>query len=167
MIRDDAIKFYYPKATEKLEQKPFYSHYLTYQEWQAFVTKCSEENRWGYPGHYTPVFEPAENKFVGMISIEYHNSPMEQEYVVSFTPDNIRSQPKWGKRPVQSYFLDDPTEAYALMIAVAYPCMEMWETFQTGGDRDAAIKKCLGMVLEWCDFTEEQIKQFVKNLEVQ
>jgi hypothetical protein len=165
MIQNDAIRDYFPIATAKLAKEPFYSTYWTYQQWQAFVKKCSEENRWGFPGHYSAIFEPVGNKFIGMIGLMFHNSPMGQEYLVTFTPTSgAHDQVNLGHRPLQSYYLKDLDTAYALMIAIAYPAMAMWESFLKGGDRDAAIKKYVDMVPGWCNFTGEQEAQFVRNL---
>ena len=164
-LENDAIGRNYPKATAKMAEKPYYATYLTYQEWQNLVAKYSGPDHWGYHGHYTTIYEPVENKFIGMIGILFHNSPMEQEYLVTCTPTTgAHDQPNWANRPVQTYWLTDADEAYALMIAIAYPCMEMWESILNGGDKDAAIQKYLDMVPGWCNFTEEQMTQFVKNL---
>ena len=172
-IRNDPIKFYYPEATKKMAAEPFYSTYFTYEQFKAFVAKYTGAEHLGYHGHYTGVYEPVENNEIGTIGLLFHNSPTKQEYLVSYTPAarTLAHGSKWY-RPVQTYWLKDLNTVYALMIAIAYPNMQLWESYLTGFEQgtaitpEAAVKKYQGMVPAWKDFTEEQMKQFVKNLEI-
>jgi len=174
ITENDAIGKYYPKAKDAMAKEPYWATYFTYEQFKAFVAKYRGPDHYGYHGHQTQIYEPVNGAYVGTIGLLYHNSPIEQEYVVSFTPTNIRAQPVWGGgRPVQTYFIKDLDQAYATMIAVAYPNMQLWQSYLTGFDQgvattpEAAIKKYQDMVPTWCNFSEEQMTQFVKNLEVQ
>lgn len=160
---NDPIGKYYPKAKDAMAA--LNATYFTYEQFKAFVQKYSGKNHWGYHGHQTEVYEPSGEIAIGIIGLLYHNSPTEQEFVISYTPSAYAMKhPGWGM-PIQSYFIQDLDTAFALMIALAYPGMELMEAvLNCPINMDAALQHYQDITPGWCDFTEEQMTQFVKNL---
>ena len=157
---NDAIGRYYPKATALMRQEPFVTTYWTYQQFKAFVAKYADGG--GYHGRTTEVYEPRENVCIGMISVMFH--PSGKEFAVGYTPTAWAMKNLNWLRPIYTEWTTDPDMAYALMIAIAYPNMEMWEAILNGGDKEAAIAKYQELASRWGRFTEAEMRQFVKNL---
>jgi len=158
-LENDAIGHYFPKAAAKMAAKPYYATYWTYQEFLAFVAKYADEG--GYHGHQTQIYEPREGTCIGTISIMFH--PTGGEFAVAYTPTAWAMKNQW-LRPIYTEWTTDLNTAYALVIALAYPNLEMWESVLNGGDQEAAIVKYQELASRWGRFSDEEMKQFVKNL---
>jgi hypothetical protein len=174
-LENDALGRYYPKATALMAKEPYYSTYLTYQQFLDFV--ANHKGDMGYHGHYSQIYEPREGICIGTIGIMLHPDVTREgwppEFVVSFNTTAWAMKNLGWIRPLQTEWTSDLNTAYAMMVAMAYPNMEMWEAVLNCADqacKDAAIKKYQNMVPHelgaWASFTEAEKVQFVKNITI-
>jgi hypothetical protein len=178
-LEKDCLGRYYPKATVLMAKEPYYSTYWTYQQFLDFVAK--HKNDYGYHGHQAQIYEPWEGNCIGVIGIMFHPNVFKEnwppEFVVSFNTTAWAMKNLDWVRPLQTEWTSDLNTAYAMMVAMAYPNLELWEAFLKCDGADecqrVAIRKYQGMVHRPTErdkmippvrFTEAEKAQFVKNL---